>query len=112
MAGSCSRLPEVSLSAYCSVQITSSGSALILIGRLLQPMPRLTIRGPFPLTSNLPPITFAELRFAHAELRKEAKGSINEEQVFAMNERQRAIHLAVLGQLSAPEITGLMAGAI
>jgi putative transposase len=38
-----------------------------------------------------PPITFAELRFAHAELRKEAKGSINEEQVFAMYERQRAI---------------------
>ena len=35
-----------------------------------------------------PPITLAELRFAHAELRKEAKGSINEEQLFAMHDRQ------------------------
>jgi putative transposase len=38
-----------------------------------------------------PPITLAELRFAYAELRKETKGSINEEQVFAMHERQNAI---------------------
>jgi putative transposase len=38
-----------------------------------------------------PPITLAELRFAYAELRKETKGSINEEQVFAMHERQSAI---------------------
>ena len=38
-----------------------------------------------------PPITLAELRFAHAELRKEARGSINEEQIFAMHERQNAI---------------------
>lgn len=38
-----------------------------------------------------PPITLAELRFAHAELRKEAKGSINEEQLFAMHDRQNAI---------------------
>jgi len=38
-----------------------------------------------------PPITLAELRFAHAELRREAKGSINEEQLFAMHDRQQAI---------------------
>jgi putative transposase len=38
-----------------------------------------------------PPITLAELRFAHAALRKETKGSINEEQTFAMHERQSAI---------------------
>ena len=38
-----------------------------------------------------PPITLAELRFAHASLRKEAKGSISEEQIFAMHERQNAI---------------------
>lgn len=38
-----------------------------------------------------PPITLAELRFAHAELRKKAKGSINEVQLFAMHERQNAI---------------------
>jgi putative transposase len=38
-----------------------------------------------------PPITLSELRLAHSELRKEAKGSINEEQVFAMYDRQRAI---------------------
>jgi putative transposase len=38
-----------------------------------------------------PPITLAELRFAHAALRKESKGSINEEQIFAMRERQNAI---------------------
>ena len=38
-----------------------------------------------------PPITLAELRFAHAELRREAKGSINEEQLFAMHARQQAI---------------------
>jgi putative transposase len=38
-----------------------------------------------------PPITLAELRFAHAALRKETKDSINEEQVFAMHERQNAI---------------------
>jgi len=38
-----------------------------------------------------PPITLAELRFAHAELLREAKGSINEERLFAMHERQNAI---------------------
>lgn len=38
-----------------------------------------------------PPITLAELRFAHAALRKETKGSINEEQIFAMHERQALI---------------------
>jgi hypothetical protein len=38
-----------------------------------------------------PPITLAELRFAHAELRREAKGSINEERLFAMHDRQNAI---------------------
>jgi putative transposase len=38
-----------------------------------------------------PPITLAELRFAHTELRREAKGSINEEQLFAMHDRQNAI---------------------
>jgi putative transposase len=38
-----------------------------------------------------PPITLAELRFAHLQLRREAKGSINEEQLFAMHERQTAI---------------------
>jgi putative transposase len=38
-----------------------------------------------------PPITLAELRFAHAELRREAKGSINEERLFAMHERQNII---------------------
>jgi putative transposase len=38
-----------------------------------------------------PPITLAELRFAHAELRREAKGSINEERLFAMHERQNTI---------------------
>lgn len=37
-----------------SVQITSSGSALRRIGRLLQPMPRPTIRVPRPVTSNRP----------------------------------------------------------
>ena len=31
------------------------------------------------------------MRFAHAELRREAKGSINEEQLFAMHARQQAI---------------------
>jgi putative transposase len=38
-----------------------------------------------------PPITLAELRFSHAQLRREAKGSINEEQLFAMHARQQAI---------------------
>ena len=38
-----------------------------------------------------PPITLAELRFAHAELRREAKASINEEQLFAMHDLQQAI---------------------
>jgi hypothetical protein len=38
-----------------------------------------------------PPITLAELRFAHAELRREAKGSINEERLLAMHDRQNAI---------------------
>jgi len=38
-----------------------------------------------------PPITLAELRFAHAELLREAKGSINEARLFAMHERQNAI---------------------
>jgi putative transposase len=38
-----------------------------------------------------PPITLAELRFAHASLRRQSKGSINEEQLFAMHERQNAI---------------------
>ena len=33
----------------------------------------------------------AELRFAYAQLRKEARGSINEEQVFSMHERQTAL---------------------
>jgi len=36
------------------VQMTSSGSALILIGKLLQPTPLLTISGPFPGISNRP----------------------------------------------------------
>lgn len=45
-----------------------------------------------------PPITLAELRFAHAALRKETKGSINEEQIFAMHERQTLI---VLGATKA-----------
>jgi putative transposase len=40
-----------------------------------------------------PPITLAELRFAHAQLRKAASGSINEEQLFAMHERQTALVL-------------------
>jgi hypothetical protein len=38
-----------------------------------------------------PPITLAELRFAHAELRREFKGAINEERLFAMHARQQAI---------------------
>jgi putative transposase len=38
-----------------------------------------------------PPITLAELRFAHAELRREAKGTIDEERLFAMHTRQQAI---------------------
>ena len=38
-----------------------------------------------------PPITLAELRYAHAELLREAKGSINEERLFAMYARQNAI---------------------
>jgi putative transposase len=38
-----------------------------------------------------PPITLAELRYAHAELLREAKGSINEERLFAMHARQNAI---------------------
>jgi putative transposase len=38
-----------------------------------------------------PPITLAELRFAHASLRRQSKGCINEEQLFAMHERQNAI---------------------
>ena len=38
-----------------------------------------------------PPITLAELRFAHAELRREAQESINEERLFAMHARQQAI---------------------
>ena len=42
-----------------------------------------------------PPITLAELRFAHAELRREAKWSINEEQLFAMHDRQQAIVTAL-----------------
>ncbi len=45
-----------------------------------------------------PPITLAELRFAHASLRKQAKGAINEEQLFAMHERQTRI---VLGATQA-----------
>ena len=40
-----------------------------------------------------PPITLAELRFAYAQLRKEARGSINEEQIFSMHERQTALVL-------------------
>ena len=40
-----------------------------------------------------PPITLAELRFAHAELRKSARGSVNEEQLFMMHERQTALVL-------------------
>jgi putative transposase len=40
-----------------------------------------------------PPITLAELRFAHAQLRKSAGGSINEEQLFAVHERQTALVL-------------------
>jgi len=40
-----------------------------------------------------PPITLAELRFAHAQLRKSAQGSINEEQLFSMHERQTALVL-------------------
>ena len=38
-----------------------------------------------------PPISLAELRFALAELLREAKGSINEERLFAMHARQNAI---------------------
>jgi putative transposase len=38
-----------------------------------------------------PPISLAELRCAHAALRKETNGSINEEKIFAMRERQSAI---------------------
>src|SRR6185312_2190428 len=37
-----------------SVQMMSSGSALSRIGRLLQPMPRPTMRGPRPSISNRP----------------------------------------------------------
>jgi hypothetical protein len=37
-----------------SVNMTSSGSALIRSGRLLQPMPRLTNSGPVPGSSNRP----------------------------------------------------------
>src|SRR5476649_208083 len=36
---------------YSIVQITSSGSALIRSGMVLQPMPRLTINGPSPAVS-------------------------------------------------------------
>jgi len=45
-----------------------------------------------------PPITLAELRFAYVQLRKEAHGSINEEQIFSMHERQTAV---VLGATKA-----------
>ena len=38
-----------------------------------------------------PPITLAELRHAYALLRKDAKGMINEDQLFAMHERQTQI---------------------
>ena len=38
-----------------------------------------------------PPITLTELRFAHAELRREARGSIDEERLFAMHARQQTI---------------------
>jgi putative transposase len=38
-----------------------------------------------------PPISLAELKHAHAMLRKEAKATINEEQLFAMHERQTHI---------------------
>jgi putative transposase len=38
-----------------------------------------------------PPISLAELRYAYAVLRKEAKGSINEDQLFAMHARQTQI---------------------
>ena len=37
------------------------------------------------------PISLAELKHAHAMLRKEAKATINEEQLFAMHERQTQI---------------------
>ena len=37
-----------------------------------------------------PPITLTELRFAHAELRREAKGTINEDRLFGMHARQQA----------------------
>jgi putative transposase len=42
-----------------------------------------------------PPITLAELRFAHAQLRKSARESINEEQLFLMHERQTTLLLEV-----------------
>lgn len=38
-----------------------------------------------------PPITLAELRFAHTMLRKQTQGFIDEEQLFAMHERQNTI---------------------
>ena len=38
-----------------------------------------------------PPISLAELRFAHAQLRKEGHDSINEELVFRIHERQAAL---------------------
>jgi putative transposase len=38
-----------------------------------------------------PPISLAELKHAHAMLRKEARDTINEEQLFAMHERQTQI---------------------
>lgn len=38
-----------------------------------------------------PPISLAELKHAHAMLRKEAKASINEDNLFAMHERQTQI---------------------
>jgi len=38
-----------------------------------------------------PPISLAELKHAHAMLRKEAKATINEQQLFAMHERQTQI---------------------
>lgn len=55
----------------------------------------LSTPGMLEATEALEPIqiehTLAELRFAHAQLRREAKGSINEEQLFAMYARQQAI---------------------
>ena len=54
-------------------------------GKTYQPIPYADVRRP--------PITLAELRFAYAQLRKEAHGSINEEQVFAMHDRQTALVL-------------------